>query len=223
MSPQVRLMYMRVQKPSKIPTVLENGRIVVSTVESYDVNSKSVSPCSFTARHNLLNLIGAMGLSAPSWMPQGDAHDLIRFGRFNRTLTSFTDKKALIEALDQRRDQHVETVFDVYRFVTKRAYALQAHRVAVFLGDDEQWYILDPIDGKKTREPQLFTEYLANDVEAEWLVRFPGYSMIDLVSYDDFNTSLPYLSRELQLYFHTNYFDVPQVIASNTEIMANTL
>jgi hypothetical protein len=47
--------------------------------------------------------------------------------------------------------------------------------------------------------------------------------MIDLVSYDDFNTSLPYLSPELQLYFHTNYFDVPQVIASNTDIMANTL
>lgn len=222
MSPEVRLMHMRVQKPSKIPTVLENGRVVVSTVESYDVNAKNVSPCSFTARHNLMSILSAMGISSP-WMAQGDAHDLIRFGRFNRTLTSFTDKNELIEALNQRRDQHVETVFDVYRFVTKRSYALQAHRVAVFLGDDEQWYILDPIDGKKTREPQLFTEYLANDVEAEWLVRLPGYSMIDLVSYDDFNTSLPYLSPELQLYFHTNYFDVPQVIASNTDIMANAL
>lgn len=70
MSPEVRLMHLRVQKPSKIPTVLENGRIVVSTVESYDVNSKNVSPCSFTARHNLLSLIGAMGLPSPSWMPQ---------------------------------------------------------------------------------------------------------------------------------------------------------
>jgi len=215
MSPEVRLMHLRVQKPSKIPTVLENGRIVVSTVESYDVNSKSVSPCSFTARHNLLNLLGAMGLPNPSWMPQGDAHDLIRFGRFKRTLTSFTDKKALIEALNERRDQHVETVFDVYRFVTKRSYALQAHRVAVFLGDDEQWYILDPIDGKKTREPQLFTEYLANDAEAEWLVRLPGYSMIQLVNDDEFNTALPYLSPEVRVFFHANYFDVPQVVSSS--------
>lgn len=222
MSPEVRLMHLRVQKPSKIPTVLENGRIVVSTVESYDVNSKSVSPCSFTARHNLLNLIGAMGLPNPAWMPQGDAHDLIRFGRFNRTLTSFTDKNALIEALNQRRDQHVETVFDVYRFVSKRSYALQAHRVAVFLGDDEQWYILDPIDGKKTREPQLFTEYLAHDVEAEWLVRLPGYSMINLVNEDDFYTALPYFSPELQLFFHSTYFEVPQVIVSSIDPVFGT-
>lgn len=222
MDPEVRRIHLSVQKPSKIPTVLENGRIVVSTVESYDVDGKGISPCSFTARSNIVHILGAMGLPAP-WMAQGDAHDLIRFGRSNNTLSSFTDKNLLIEALDARRDEHVETVFDVYRFVSQRSYALQAHRVAVFLGEDEEWYILDPIDGEKTREPQLFTEYLKNDVEAEWLVRLPGYSMIELVSQEEFNRSLPYLSPELQLFFHTYNFDALQVSWSALQDPRNTL
>lgn len=114
-----------------------------------------------------------MGIYAPR-IAQGDASDLIRFGRFNKTLTSFTDKNALLDALNDRRDVSVETVFDVYRFVSRRSAALQAHRVAVFLGEDDEWYILDPIDGEKTREPQLFKTYLKNDIdEAEWLVRLP--------------------------------------------------
>jgi hypothetical protein len=215
-------MHLRVQKPATIPTVLENGRIVVATVESYDVNSKRVSACSFTARHNIIHLLSAMGLPTP-WMAQGDAHDLIRFGRSNNTLTSFTDKNLLLEALNRRRDEHVETVFDVYRFASQRSYTLQAHRVAIFLGEDEQWYILDPIDGKKTREPQLFSEYLQNDVEAEWLVRLPGYSMIELVSQEEFNRSLPYLSPELQLFFHTYNFDALQVSWSALQDPRNTL
>jgi|GEM_PF-3219092 len=114
-----------------------------------------------------------MGIPVP-WMAQGDASDLIRFGRINNTLTSFTDKTAMINALNERRDVYVETVFDVYRFVSRRSAALQAHRVAVFLGEDDEWYILDPIDGEKTREPQLFKTYLKNDTDdAEWLVRLP--------------------------------------------------
>jgi hypothetical protein len=39
--------------------------------------------------------------------------------------------------------------------------------------------------------------------------------MIRLVSNEEFHTVLPYLSAELQVFFHTHYFDVPQVIASN--------
>ncbi|MCB9807267.1 hypothetical protein H6768_05315 [Candidatus Peribacteria bacterium] len=132
MSHEVRLMHLAIQEPEKVPTVLENGRIVVSTVESYDVAARGISPCSFTARHNIVSLLNAMNIPIP-WMAQGDASDLIRFGRINNTLTSFTDKTALIEALNQRKDEHVETVFDVYRFVVRRSPALQAHRVAVFL------------------------------------------------------------------------------------------
>ena len=120
------------QNPSKIPTALENGRILVSTVESYDVYNPNVSACSFIARNNIMQLLTAMGIALP-WVAQGDAHDLIRFGRVNNTLQSFTDKKILINTLNARRDEHVETVFDVYRFVARRSYALQAHRAVVFL------------------------------------------------------------------------------------------
>lgn len=222
MDPEVRLIHLNVEKPTKIPTVLENGRIVIATVESYNVDVDGVSACSFTARNNITQILNAMGLSTP-WLAQGDAHDLIRFGRSNNTLSSFTDKTLLLAALNDRRDEHVETVFDMYRFVSQRSYDLQAHRVAVFLGEDEQWYILDPIDGKKTRNPQLFTEYLKNDVEAEWLVRLPGYSMIDLVSQEEFNQSLPYLSLELQHFFRTYNIDTPQLSWNNGYTSENTL
>lgn len=61
----------------------------------------------------------------------------------------------------------------------------------MFLGEDEQWYVLDPIDGTKTRAPQLFETYLANDVDnAEWFVRFPGYSFIDPIESHNFMSVL---------------------------------
>ncbi len=207
----MRLMRLTIQKPEKTPIVLPNGRIVVSSVESYDVGTV-ISSCSFVARNNIMALLDAMGITVP-WMAQGDANDLIRFGRLNNTLTSFTDKELLLAALDQRRDEHFETVFDIYRYVSKRSYAMQGHRAAVFLGDDEEWYILDPLDGMKTREPQLFRTYLANDVDAEWLVRLPGYTMINITTHEEFNKALPYFSPEVQVFFHTRYFDSPQVLA----------
>lgn len=214
MSHEMRLMRLTIQKPDKTPVVLENGRFIVSSVESYDVGTV-VSSCSFVARNNIMALLDTMGITAP-WMAQGDANDLIRFGRLNNTLTSFTDKKLLLEALDERKDKYFETVFDVYRYVSRRSYAMQGHRVAVFLGDDEEWYILDPLDGKKTREPQLFRTYLLNDVDAEWLVRLPGYTMINLMSHEEFSKAIPYFSPELQIFFHTHYFESPQVIVNNT-------
>jgi len=130
--PQNAVVRLRVQSPSKMPTALENGRILVSTVESYDVYNANISACSLISRNNIIQLLTAMGIALP-WLAQGDAHDLIRFGRINNTLHSFSDKKLLIDGLNSRRDEHVETVFDVYRFVDRRSHALQAHRVVVFL------------------------------------------------------------------------------------------
>lgn len=130
-----------------------------------------MSACSFIARNNVTQLLEVMNI-APESIARGDANTLIQLGRAYNTLTSF-QKDTLLTALDERHDTHVETVFDVYRFVARRPEYLQGHRIAIFLGDDGEWYILDPLDGKKTREPQLFSEFLAEDVEAEWLVRFP--------------------------------------------------
>ena len=97
MSHEMRLMRLTIQKPEKTPIVLPNGRIVVSSVESYDVGTV-ISSCSFVARNNIMALLDAMGITVP-WMAQGDANDLIRFGRLNNTLTSFTDKELLLAKL----------------------------------------------------------------------------------------------------------------------------
>jgi len=48
--------------------------------------------------------------------------------------------------------------------------------------------------------------------------------MIDLVSQEEFNKSLPYLSRELQFFFHTYYPDAQQVSWNtpyNTQILSS--
>lgn len=37
---EIRLMHLTIQKPEKLPKALENGRIVVSTVQSYDVTAR---------------------------------------------------------------------------------------------------------------------------------------------------------------------------------------
>lgn len=118
--------------PSKKPIVLENGSIVVSSVESYDIVEKSLSACSFIARNNIALLLESMNQDSSS-IARGDANQLIRLGRAYDTLTSFTEKEALLSGLQDRYDTHVETVFDVYRFVGRRPEYLQGHRIAIFL------------------------------------------------------------------------------------------
>lgn len=200
MSPEVRRIYLSMIAPEQAPLVTDSGRFIVSSVQSYDVGTV-ISSCSFIARKNIIALLAALGMTN-SWVAQGDANDLIQYGRFNRTLTSFKDKKSIIEALNQRKTDFVETVFDVYRHVPTRSYAMQGHRVAVFLGDDEKWYILDPIDGEKTTAPQLFETYLAHDVDnAEWLIRFPGYSFINPFESESLMSILPFFSDDVRQLF----------------------
>lgn len=111
-------------KPIKTPEVRDNGTLVVSSIASYDIAEKNVSACSFIARNNIIQLLEAMNV-ASDMIARGDANDLIRFGKINETLTSFVDKNILLQALDERYEEHVETVFDVYRFVARRSERLQ--------------------------------------------------------------------------------------------------
>jgi hypothetical protein len=196
------------QKPTKTPVILSNGSIVVASVESYDTVEDTVSACSFIARNNIAFLLESMEVP-PHFIARGDASRLIELGRVYGALDSYYDKSSLLNALDVRKKEHGETVFDVYRFVESRPVEIQWHRVAVFLWDDNNWYILDPLDGKKTRNPQLFSEFLAEDVTAEWLVRIPGFNMANPVSYDEFLLTLPLLSPELYVFFQQQYLQVP--------------
>lgn len=207
------LMQYTLDQPTQYPQVTRDGRFVPSSIESYSVWARHIQACSFIARHNINMLLDAMGRGG-QWVAQGDAHDLIRFGLLGHKFLEFTDKNRLISTLDNRFKNQLETVFDIYRYVSNRSYALQSHRVAVFLWDDNNWYVLDPDDGKRTRIPQLFSEYLRNDVEwATWYIRVPGYTSVDPLSVDQFESTLPYLSPELRAFFQVNYFDTPHVLA----------
>ncbi len=130
MSPEVREIYSSLVRPEKTPTMLPDGRFVVSSVESFSVTTP-ISSCSFIARNNLDMLLKTMKVDHP-WIAQGDASDLILYGRLNKTLASFS-KEEIIPALEKRYRENFETLFDVYRFVPERSYALQSHRTVVFL------------------------------------------------------------------------------------------
>lgn len=110
--------------PVKKPIVLDNGSIVVESVESYDIAEKDMSACSFIARNNIALLLESMSIVSDD-IPRGDAYDLIQTGRLYDMLTSFADKDTLLESLTERNTLHVETVFDVYRYVQRRPVGLQ--------------------------------------------------------------------------------------------------
>jgi hypothetical protein len=219
MDPIVRRIYVSMIQPETNPTIAPNGGFVVSSVASYDVNDQGVKPisCSFIARQNLAQLLDAFRIHAPK-IAQWDANDLIRFGRTHNTLTSFTPAD-LIAGLNVRRDSSEETVFDIYRHVASRSHALQGHRATVFLWEDDLWYILDPIDGEKIVVPQLLSIYLDNDVEnAEWLVRFPGFSR-NVLEPEHLATILPFFSPELQLFLSPEYLTFTD--SNNSEQVVN--
>lgn len=117
--------------PKKLPTVLVNGQIIPSTVESYDVEETGLTSCSLIARNNLSYLLTAMGITVPV-LPRGDSDELISKGKKSGDLTSLK-KSAILPKLTERYDSHGESVFDVYRFVAHRPKNLQTHRVVVFL------------------------------------------------------------------------------------------
>lgn len=123
MDPTLRRVYLAMVPPSKTPIVADNGGFDVSSIESFTVDI-GISSCSFITRKNLLALLEKLEISDP-WVAQGDALDLIHFGKVNNTLTSFTDKNMIIPALNQRRADFFETVFDIYRYVPTRSRALQ--------------------------------------------------------------------------------------------------
>jgi hypothetical protein len=116
---------------------------------------------------------------------QGDAAELIAYGLINKTIQAFDDRATLMALLEERKTNNIETVFDAYRQNTNsltmerpdergRGFFMQGHRVVIFLADDEQWYVLDPIDGTKAITPQLLSSYLPEHFDTkQWFLRVP--------------------------------------------------
>lgn len=188
----------RLYSPEFSPIVMSNGQFDPTSVQSFYAEEKGVTSCSLIARNNLISLLGSMGRSPT--LARGDADKLISDGRASGELVSM-QKDEVLNSLIHRYTESMETVFDVYRYVSHRPTGLQSHRVVVFLWSDSQWYILDPIDGEKTITPQSLLRYIENDIKAEWLIRFPGYSLVNLVQTQELERSLPYFSSDLQLFY----------------------
>lgn len=78
---------LKVQAPSKKPIVLRDGRVRVSSVESFDVQKDDdITECSFIARNNLSMLLKAMRIPQDS-IARGDADTLIKQGQETDVLT----------------------------------------------------------------------------------------------------------------------------------------
>jgi hypothetical protein len=201
-----------VEKPTKTPIVLDDGRFIVTSVESYSVGKiDNRTSCSFIARNNIQQLLAAMGLITTDTLPRWDAKDLIEKGMLWNTVQPFEKPEHLIEAIDARNRDFFETVFDAYRYVPSRSPEIQFHRITLFLGDDGAWYILDPADGQMTIEPQDFKSYMEQwPKNAQWFLRTQWYSKLNIISADVFQRFMAYLSPELHGFYQDQYLEVPR-------------
>lgn len=201
-----------VEMPTKTPVVTDDGRFVVSSVESYSVGkTDNRTSCSFIARNNLQELLTAMGIINTSGLPRWDAKDLIQKGIFWKTVQAFENPENIFEVLDTRNRDFFETVFDAYRYVPTRSPEIQFHRVAFFRGDDDIWYILDPADGKMTTQPQDLRTYISESPQnAQWFLRTQWYSKLNIISSDIFQRLMAYLSPALHGFYQEQYLEVPR-------------
>ena len=154
-------------------------RIDPTSVTSSPVENDGMTYCSKTAK---------ITLHALTWLPyagwygdyisQWDAISLFEKGR---------DTELLLELPVQSKELVIKdilaawsgTIADVYTYIPhadgaltwemvkegddemKDAYFLQSHRFVVFLGTDDELYVLDPYRGEKTTTPQSFDEYVS--------------------------------------------------------------
>jgi hypothetical protein len=193
-------MWLDVIPPDRRPAITTDGRFFVSSVVSYDDPGKNIQHCSLVARMNLMSLLGAFDQFDAKIVARGDAVDLIQKWRKLESLKGFSDPGDMIEYLNVRYDLYGETIFDAYRHYPRRSHYYQWHRVALFLWDDNEWYVMDPLDGKQTIVPQKLSEYLPEDFKRfTWYVRKTGFALLRTNSYDRLSQVLPFLSPEIQL------------------------
>jgi hypothetical protein len=128
--------------------------------------------CSTIARINLSNLTGLpyrAGWFAEGSIARGDAYTLALHGaaRWQMIVTNKTSFESDIWAHYQQTN---DTIFDVYFYKGSNGGIMQGHRAVVFIGTDDQVYILDPIRWQITAKPQLLSAHFAAD-------GYRGYSM----------------------------------------------
>ena len=69
------------------------------------------------------------------------------------------------------------TIYDIYFYKGSNRGIMQGHRAVVFIGTDDEVYILDPIRGLRGTKPQILSDHFVAD-------RYNGYTMyISRLSY----------------------------------------
>ncbi len=121
--------------------------------------------CSTIARINISNLTGLpyrSGWFAEGNIARGDAYKLALHGAARWHMIT-TSKTAFESDVWAQYDQTHNTIFDVYFYKGSNGGVMQGHRAVVFIGTDDQVYILDPIRWQITSKPQLLSAHFAAD------------------------------------------------------------
>lgn len=200
----------------KEPRVDIRWRIDPETIESVDISNRAIWLCSSIARQNLHTLTKLpyyVWFSKDNTMIcQQDAVRLVQHGKEHLNEVTGTDVTAY---LNEEYKKNAYSIYDVYIYKPTwiksedvsltayedpmyQSYIQQWHRVVVFLWTDNERYVLDPLRGEKTIQPQHFSLYLTA-TEFHWWQRYiPKYGYH---AHDSFYTAV---SSE---FLYTTYYD----------------
>ena len=129
----------------------------------------------------LCSTIARINLNILTWLPyyqwwfsdvsiaRGDAYALALHGSA-RWQMIITNKTSIESDIWAQYDQTHNTIFDIYFYKGSNGGVMQGHRAVIFIGTDDQIYILDPIRGQITSKPQLLSDHF----EADW---YYGYTI----------------------------------------------
>ena len=171
------IIYKPQQKADKaVPLSLRNSGVIVAGKRSNKIDPSTVLSygrggwansilCSTIARININNLTWLpyqAWIGSESSIARGDAYALASAwaarGRMIATTTSRMSDDIRAQYYDT---QH--TIFDVYFYKGSNYGVMQGHRAVVFIGTDDQIYILDTIRGLRWVRPQLLSSHFAAD------------------------------------------------------------
>ncbi len=121
-----------------------------------------ITYCSLISRLNIENILSAWG--SKDWsiqVAQGDAYDLIQQWLEYWTLIQ-VDNKTIWNFLNDSLQFKKSTVFDMYikREFYDKDMIHRWHRLTVFVGTDDNRYVLDPLHGDKSNRAQRLDQYI---------------------------------------------------------------
>lgn len=153
-------------KTTKIVAGIESNKIDPSTVLSYGQWWWVWSIlCSTIARINLNTLTGLpyeQWVGSESSIARGDAYT-IASEWLARAMMITSSVSWLEDDIWSQYTINRHTIFDVYFYKGSNYWVMQWHRAVVFIGTDNQIYILDTIRGKRWVRPQLLSDHFEAD------------------------------------------------------------